>query len=243
MIRYDSAYNQKINRVVSNFNQKVRRLEKEEGRLLPSTVSVKEIKSQFMNRRDLNVYLRELERFGKKGAENIVNVGGKEHTEYEIDIFKHRLRRERERLNRDIESERLISSKYPMQHNIAVQNMMNRREKLSESWGYLINSGLSEAIGNYERRLETYDNYFNVLFQDAYQADYDEEKLQYIREKLMELSPSKFIKALENSPEIQEIFNYYHSLTRRNSNMDENEAKRVYDKLYDEIDEIVKKYK
>lgn len=243
MIRYDSAYNQKINRVVSNFNQKVRRLEKEEGRLLPSTVSVKEIKSQFMNRRDLNVYLRELERFGKKGAENIVNVGGKEHTQYEIDIFKHRLRRERERLSRDIEKERVTSSKYPMQHNIAVQNMMNRREKLTESWEYLINSGLSEAIGNYERRLETYDNYFDVLFQDAYQADYDEKKLQHIREKLMELSPSKFTRALESSPEIQEIFNYYHSMSRRNSNMEENEVKRVYDKLYDEIDEIVKKYK
>ena len=54
MIRYDQAYNQKISRVVSNFNRKVRRLEKEEAELLPSTVRVREIKDMFMNRRDLN---------------------------------------------------------------------------------------------------------------------------------------------------------------------------------------------
>lgn len=243
MIRYDKAYNQKISRVVSNFNRKVRRLEKEGGELLPSTVSVREIKAMFMNRRDLTTYLRHLQRFSKRGAENIVEVDGKRYTNYEVKEFQLALRRERRQLDKVIAEEEAVQSKYPLQHQLTLENYKMRRAKLGGSYIELIGKPIAGYLNDWARKTITYDNYLEILFQDAYLADYDQEKLDYIRSKLLELSPSKFNRALENSPEIQEIFNYYHALTRRNTLVDENEVKEVYDNLYRNIDEIVAKYK
>lgn len=243
MIRYDKAYNQKISRVVSNFNRKVRRLEKEEAELLPSTVSVREIKDMFMNRQDLNTYLRHLQRFSKRGAENIVEVGGKRYTKYEVHEFQLALRRERRRLDKLIAEQEAVQSKYPLQHQLALENYRMRRAKLGKSYTGLLEKPIAGYLNDWARKTNSYDNYLEILFQDAYLADYDQQKLDYIRSKLLELSPSKFNLALENSPEIQEIFNYYHALTRRKTEVEENEVKQVYDTLYRNIDEIVAKYK
>lgn len=260
MIRYDSSYNQEINRVVSNFNRKVRRLEREERELIPSTVRVSEIKQQFTNRRDLNVYLRELRKFSKRGAESIVEVKGKKYTKYEIELYRNRLRREKAQLDREIAAAEQIKSKYPMQHNIALENMRNRRVTLGKNWTETIGTALENQVGNYLKRLETYDNYFAVLFQDAYTMGYPDERIEYIKEKLLDLSPRQLMKLLEDSPEVQFIFDYYHSLTRQGGTFTGATAKKLkgmgikgkntearawdaFDSLYNNIDDLVGRFK
>lgn len=241
MIRYDSAYNQEINRVVSNFNRKVRRLERAGNDLLPSPVSTRTIKEQFTNRRDLNMYLRDLQRFSKRGAEDIVEIAGKSYTKYQIDIFRRNLRRERAEIRRDIQTAEQVKHQYPMQHNIYLQNLRNRKRDLSGTWIKLIGKESDVAVNRYFKRAEIYDNYLQALFQDAYIVGFDEDKLNYIKEKLLKLSPNKFIKALQDSPTIQFIFDYYHSLTRRSGLVGDN-AYNSYQKLYEEIDYIVETY-
>lgn len=241
MIRYDSAYNQEINRVVSNFNRKVRRLERAGNELLPSPVSARTIKEQFTNRRELNMYLRDLMRFSKRGAEDIVEIQGKSYTKYQIDLFRRNLRRERDEVRRDIKSAEQVKHQYPMQHNIYLQNLRNRKKSLGGSWVNLIAKESDVAVNRYFKRAEIYDNYLQILFQDAYIVGFDEEKINYIKEKLLKLSPNKFIKALQDSPTIQFIFDYYHSLTRRSGLVGDN-AYNSYQKLYEEIDHIVETY-
>lgn len=241
MIRYDSAYNQEINRVVSNFNRKVRRLEKEERQLLPSPVSVRTIKEQFTNRRELNMYLNDLRRFSIRGAEDIMEIQGKSYTKYQIDLFRRNLRRERAEIRRDIKSAESINHQYPMQHNIYLQNLRSRKKSLSMSWVNLIDRKSDAIIQRYFKRAEIYDNYLEVLFQDAYLIGFDDDKINYIKERLLKLSPNKFIKALQDSPTIQFIFDFYHSLTRK-SGVVGNNAYNSYQKLYEEIDHIVETY-
>ena len=215
MIRYDREYNQKISQVVSNFNRKVRRLEKEERRLLPTPVKVSEIKDRFTDRRELNKYLNDLRRFGKRGAEEIVEIKGKEYTRYQIDIYRLNLRREKERLNREIEKDEFADYRYPMQHNVHMQNLKNRRKKLGRHWDETIDAEYYQIVYKYLKDNETFDNYMEILFRDAYQVGFDKHKLWHIRRRLNELSPDQFIHVLETSPEIQYIFDYYHSLTRQ----------------------------
>ena len=241
MIRYDSAYNQEINRVVSNFNRKVRRLEKEEYQLLPSPVSVKTIKEQFSNRRELNMYLNDLRRFSKRGAEDVMEIQGKLYTKYQIDLFRRNLRRERDEIRRDLKAAENMKHEYPMQHNIYLQNLRSRKKSLSSSWVNLIERKSDVMIERYFRRAEIYDNYLEILFQDAYLVGFDENKINYIKERLLKLSPTKFIKALQDSPTIQFIFDFYHSLTRRTGSIGNN-AYNSYQKLYEEIDHIVETY-
>lgn len=241
MIRYDSAYNKEINRVVSNFNRKVRRLEKEERELLPSPVSVRNIKEQFTNRRELNMYLNDLRRFSIRGAEDVMEIQGKSYTKYQIDLFRRNLRRERDEIRRDIKSAEAIKHQYPMQHNIYLQNLRSRKKALSMSWVNLIEKKSDVMIQRYFKRAEIYDNYLEILFQDAYLIGFDDDKINYIKERLLKLSPNKFIKALQDSPTIQFIFDFYHSLTRK-SGVVGNNAYNSYQKLYEEIDHIVETY-
>lgn len=242
MIRYDQAYNQQIARVVSNYNRKIARLSKNGHNLLPSKVSIRDVKSQFSDRRELNKYLRDLKRFGRRGAEDIVTVNGKQFTAYDVDLFRRSLRAERSRLSKDIKRAESMNPKYPMQHNIFVQNLRAKRQRLASNWATIIvDKARDVLIEQPYKRAVIYDNYLQLLFQDAYQIDYDDEKLEYIKTKLLELKPRQFIRALEDDPNIQYIFDYYHSLTR--TSQEDPNARDVFDQLYENIDEIVAKYK
>ena len=242
MIRYDSEYNANIQRVVSNFNRKVARLNKAGNTGIPEKVSVRELKSKFVTRSELNQYLRDLKLFSKRGSENIVTIDGKDFTQYDIDLFRRRLRSERKRLTQEIQKAESYHSKYPMQHDIYTSNMKSKRTSLSGKWSDIIVTKAGEKLFDEPyRRAEIYDNYLEILFQDAYQMDYDENKINYIKQKLLELSPRKFIQALEGDPNIKYIFDYYHSLTR--TSKEDPNAKDAFDQLYNNIDAIVAQYK
>lgn len=240
MIRYDSEYNKNIERVVSNFNRKIARLQRQGYDLLPSKVSVRSLKSQYSSRGDLNIRLRELQRFSKRGAEDIVTVDGKQFTAYDVDLFKRRLRRERQNVSRELAEARTMPSQYPMQHDIYTANLEAKRLTLSKAWSSLIGSYSEKLAEQTSRQYEIYDNYFEVLFVDAYQMGYDDSKIEYMKQQLLKLKPRQFLRALESDPNIKYIFEYYHSLTRQ-SQEDPN-ARDAFDKLYENIDAIVEKY-
>ena len=242
MIRYNSTDNKNIERVVSNFNRKIARLQKSGYSQLPSKVSIRTIKSQFSTRRDLNVYLRDLQRFGRRGAEDIVTIDGKDFTKYDIDIFRRSLRREKSRLEREIAQAQTMTTQYPMQHDVYTANLKARRSALSGKWADIITTQVREKlIEEPYRHAVIYDNYLEILFQDAYQIGFEDEKIEYIKERLLKLPPRKFIRALEDDPNIQYIFDYYHSLTRT-SYMDNN-AYDAFQQIYENIDAIVEKYR
>lgn len=242
MIRYNSNDNKNIERVVSNFNRKIARLQKAGYGQLPSKVSIRTIKSQFSNRRDLNVYLRDLQRFGRRGAEDIVTIDGKDFTKYDIDIFRRSLRREKSRLEREILQAETMPTQHPLQHDVYTANLKARKGTLSAKWSDIIVSKIGEKlIDEPYQHAVIYDNYLEILFQDAYQLGFEDEKIEYIKERLLKLPPRKFIRALEDDPNIQYIFDFYHSLTRT-SYMDNN-AYDAFQQIYENIDAIVEKYK
>ena len=242
MIRYNSTDNKNIERVVSNFNRKIARLQKAGYSQLPSKVSIRTIKSQFSTRRDLNVYLRDLQRFSRRGAEDIVTIDGKDFTKYDIDVFRRSLRREKSRLEREIFQAQTMTTQYPMQHDVYTANLKAKRSALSGKWSDIIVTQVGQKLIEEQfQQSEIYDNYLEILFQDAYQMGFEDEKIEYIKERLLKLPPRKFIRALEDDPNIQYIFDYYHSLTRT-SYMDNN-AYDAFQQIYENIDAIVEKYR
>lgn len=242
MIRYDSEYNANIQRVVSNFNRKVARLNKAGVTNIPQKVSVRELKSRVANRAEMNQYLRDLQLFSKRGSENIVTIDGKEFTQYDIDLFRRRLRNERKRLTKELQKAESMESKYPLQHDIYTSTVRSRRTALSGKWADLITGSIREKlIEEPYRRAVLYNTYLEIMFQDAYQLNFPDDKIEYIKKKLLELPPRKFIQALESDPNIQYIFDYYHSLTR-SSQADPN-GRDAFEQLYENIDEIVEQYK
>ena len=100
LIRWTKDDKQELRRVVNNFNNKIRRLEKLGRSNLPQKVSYKElvglkdlqegeIDRQIYSRKELNRTLKSLQRFTKKGAEDLVTLkGGAELTKWEYGEFK-----------------------------------------------------------------------------------------------------------------------------------------------------------
>ena len=73
-IRYDEKLNKEILKTVRNFNAKVTRLEREGVALPVEKVSIREIKKDFTDRRELMSYMRELRKFSQRGVERIAYV-------------------------------------------------------------------------------------------------------------------------------------------------------------------------
>lgn len=243
MNRYNAEYNRHIERVVSNFNRKIARLQKAGRTTLPSKVSIRELKSQNLTRGEMNQRLRDLQRFGLRGSENIVTIGGNQYTRYEVDIFRRQLRRERARLTRDIQKAESTTSKYPMQHDRYTANLKAKRTTLTKNWNELINTKVGKTISEQDsKQSELYDTYLETLFQDAYQIGFEDDKIEYITKRLSKLKPRQFLRALEDDPNIQYIFDYYHALTRTSAEGDSN-AYDAFQQLYENIDAIVTKYK
>lgn len=94
-IRYDEKLNKQILKTVRNFNAKVARLEREGVSLPVTKVSVKAIKRDFTDRRELMSYMRELRKFSQRGVERIAYVDRweKEYTLYEFKVAGIRQRR------------------------------------------------------------------------------------------------------------------------------------------------------
>ena len=101
-IRYDKKLNQEINRTIKNFNQKIARLEKQDRELLPSKITKKDLKNSVYTRTELRRKLKELQRFGTRGAEDIIETrGGARLTKYDYQNIK----RENTRIKRNITRE------------------------------------------------------------------------------------------------------------------------------------------
>ena len=130
-----------------------------------------------------------------------------------------------------------------MQHDIYTANLQARRAALSANWTDLIGGKIGQRlVEEPARNTQTYDNYLQLLFEDAYQMDFPEDKINYIKDRLLRLKPRQFMRALEDDPNIQLIFEYYHSLTRTSGGM-ENNAYDAFQQLYENIDAIIEKYK
>lgn len=117
-IRYDEKLNKEILKTVRNFNAKVTRLERQGVQLPVETVSIRELKKEFTQRRELQSYLRELRKFSQRGVERIAYVDrwGKEFTVYEFKVGGIRQRRairEAERLLAEAKQEKRTEGGVP----------------------------------------------------------------------------------------------------------------------------------
>ena len=172
-IRYDKKLNEEINRTIKNFNQKIKRLEKEERKLLPSKISKKELKSSVYTRNELLRKLKELQRFSKRGAEDIITTkGGLTTTRYEIE----KLKRENARVKRNISREitRLQQQKpkvfgkiqpvtFAVMGDITYLNLVARRKALEKNINLLDKEGF-QRLKNLVEKSARNREYLNSIF-------------------------------------------------------------------------------
>lgn len=263
-IRYDSKLNSEINKIVRNFNQKVTRLEKNQQELLPTKISVRELKKSYNNRNDLKRKLRELKRFSTRGIEQVIETKqGLKISKYDLINLKKENARVKRSLTTEIKrlettSPKVLGKKQKTtfaqmgdQHYL---NLVARRKALEKEIMNLNKAELERLKNLIDKTLKNKaymnstfkENYLKMLTDLGYYFDYDNEKLQKLEDKLMDLSPDKFLKLFQEDKSIRAILDYYPVITNTLSGIDPDDlsgdVNSLYDSLIDNLDEVLRDY-
>lgn len=264
-IRYDKGLQNEIRRVVSNFNQKIARLEKlDENLHLPERTSVKRIKNEATSRRELKKMLASLQRYSKRGIEKTVTTeGGVSLSRYELEETERSLRSIKSVLTRKINKYANIrpkvfgvpqSATYSQMGSQQLANLRARRMSLDVgSLESLTKQGFKELQRKIEinirrerfrKELFMYNYEDKMLFNLGYYVGYDRDKLEYIRQKLALLDENEFMELFNTEKSIQAISEYYPESTRMYASPDNirTDVTELYDELYNNIDSIVADY-
>ena len=268
-IRYDKKLNQEINRTIKNFNQKIGRLEKQERELLPSKITKQELKNISFTRAELQRKLKELQRFSKRDAEELIETkGGVKLTRYELSNIKRENARIKRNITREINRLKLEKPKifgkiqaatFSEMGDTDYLNLVARRKALEKDINKLSReeferfTKLIEKTGKNQQYMNTVfkENYFRMLTDLAYYYGYDKKKLDEMKKKLMKLKPIDFLRLFKEDKSIRAILDYYPIVI---SNFDFNtgmyvnrtdyqeDVMNLYDALYDNLDDILKDY-
>ena len=263
-IRYDKKLNQEINRTIKNFNQKIARLEKQDRELLPSKITKKDLKSGVYTRTELRRKLKELQRFGRRGAEDIIETsGGVRLTQYNYQNIKRENARIKRNITREINRLRvnkpkifgkIQTSTFSEMGDHDYLNLVARRKALEKDINKLSRDELErftkliEKTGRNQQYMNSIfkQNYFDMLTDLGYYFDYDNDKLNILKQKLMNLKPNDFLKLFKEDKSIRAILDYYPIVTNSFNAINPDDIKEdvinLYDTLIDNIDMILQDY-
>ena len=255
-----------LTRAINNFNRKVKRLEKVDREIdIPEKESITAIKDRVTNKWELNREIDRLERFTKRNAEELIkNKSGVVMSRWEYENLQREQKRLSARLSREIERYGKITPKefgkkqaanYAQMGDEKLSNMKARQRaisskslsKISREQLKSLKSLINKTNANYRKDKEVfYNNYLDgTLLNLGYYVGYDEEKLNYIKEKLNELTPDQFIKAFNTDVSLKDIQDRY-VLSHEDGitpEILEADVTPVLDELYNNIDDIVASYK
>ena len=264
-IRYDTKLSREHAKTVRNFNAKVRRLERLERELIPSRVSVAQLKEEFTDRKDLQRRLRELQSFSKRGAEDIITTsGGVRTTRYEFKLTKERARIAKIRLTRDIRilgeaTPTVYGKKQPRKFvemgSEELSNLQAKRKSLDKDINKLSKSqyetfarrAYEEAYDrwNSERGAKFFQSYMDILDKAGYMAGVPTEVIEHIKNSMRKLTLTQFGAMMSLERAFKSIIDYYLILKVQSgvlSTDDEAELRDIFEELNSNIDEMVEQY-
>ena len=255
-----------LKRAVSNFNSKIKRLETVDREIdIPEKESISAIKDRVSSKWDLNREIDRLERFTQRNAEELIqNKSGVVLSRWEYENLQREQKRLSARLLREIERYGNITPKefgkkqsatYAQMGDEKLSNLKARQKAISSKTISKANREqlrnletlLNKTAANYRKdKTVFYNNYLDgTLLNLGYYVGYDEEKLNYIKEKLNELTPDQFIKAFNTDVSLKDIQDRY-VLSHEDGitpEILESDVVPVLDELYNNIDKIVESYK
>lgn len=268
-IRYDVKLNQEINKTIRNFNQKIARLEKaERDLLLPTKITKKQLKQSYYNRTDLRRKLQEMQRFSQRDVEQTLKTkSGVVISKYDYENLKRESKLVKSQLTREIHRLEKASPRVlgKLQDTTFAQtgdqyylNLKARRKALEKGDILSLKPEEFKRYKNLVSKTAKNKRYYNNVFKDnylqmltdlGYYYGYDKVKLAELKEKMMELDSSEFLKLFREEKSIQAITEYYPTIisnisgkkgVRINPEDLKEDISNLYDALLENIDDIIK---
>lgn len=259
-IRYDKKLNKQIDDVLRRYNNKISRLSKKGGYLLPQKVTKDDLMELSWTKRDLTRRLNNLDKFTKRGAEqSVLMPSGYAISRYELDSLKQERARVKRNLSKELKYYETVKPKkygkemattFAKMGDTSYLNLLARYkdidvnienlpiDELIEYRKLLLNVGKSRDYLAENFKL----NYLDMITDLGYYGDYDEKKLDLLKAKLMKVNPRKFYQLYINEKGIREITNYYYTKVKAKKDVTKEKITGLYDDLLDNIDTILEDY-
>lgn len=250
-------FNQNARRIVKNYNQKLSRARTRGLSYLPEKVSLRELRQQFPNRRDLEKHLKHLETFNEMGksAFDVIetNAGGK-LSRYELYYIKANLEDTKEFYDLQIaDAEKYFANDpYSIARKDYLLNLQAKRNYLSRNLMDLDQSGIRSFqkyinyANNFERlNMLGYRNFMSGITDIMNVLGYDKDTIDMLINKVSELTPAQFFKMYHENDVIDRIYDMIespeHGKTAINTN--DEDAERIINQLVENIDSLIEKAK
>ena len=257
-----------LRRAVSNFNSKIRRLEKTDRELtLPEKVNISIIKERVYDKRSLNREIDKLQTFTIRGMEEDITLdSGLKITKYEYE----NLLKEQKRLSAKLyRTQRKLEEITPTRggkelhykvKEMGREDLTNIRNKRKALGGVSLKGINKDDLKDFREllsgllRREKYDksifidNFTNQMILNlGYWAGVDENTLKNIRDNLSQLSEREFMNLYDKESYVRAIKDYYNEINKKGiteeqmmKNMDK--VKEIYEELNKAIPTIIKDY-
>ena len=262
-IRYDKDLKTQIRRLVTNYNAKIKRLQRKNAQNLPSKITTKLLKSKAKNRGDLKRMMKNLGEFTKRGAEKNIMVKGKSIPQYRY----KQAQRYRSLISRRLKArEQFVKTTHPTYEGVKekftiaeqfdeeTRNIETLRKRLLDvDYLEFTPSDMADYIAQLESNARTVNltqwqqNYADMLLDVGYVHGIEHQKLHDLREKLLDLSPSQFDKLFKTESTIKQLIYYYNQINELGvdipyTDKEHEDVISVYDSLVNNIDTILKDY-
>lgn len=251
-IRFDPAYNKEIRRVVRNFNQKRNRAIKRGFTNLPPAMSVRELKSRYTNRRDLNRDLKLIAQFNQEDAlESVETSGGVKAINWELKYVKSNINKAKQYLDREIANLSSLDVGMSVSNREILNNLIAKRSHLELEMDLLgpadyrtTKSIVYDYLNENYHRESSYRGWLNEVEIIMRHLGYDEKTIDKFFEGMDELTPNQFLTMYRQSNLVGRIYELY--LPTRGGfklSTTEDDAKELVDTFMEEKDEMIKRAK
>lgn len=265
--RINKSSESDLRRAVNNFNAKIKRLESVDREIdIPEKASIKAIKSRVTNKWELNREIDKLQRFTQRNAEELIkNKSGVVLSRWEFENLQKEQRRLNARLLRDIErygktSPKVFGKEQPATYAQmgdgkltilkAKQRAISNKKlsRINREQLKSLESMINKLNANYKstKKGTFYNNYLDgTILNLGYVINYDTQKIEYIKNKLNELTPDQFIKAFEQEESLKDLQLRYEQSKEEGMTPEilEEDVTPILDKVYENINTIVAQYK
>lgn len=222
-IRWDKKYTRQVQRIVSNFNKRLEYQESYGAQYLPEKTSMAYIRDVFTSRRDLNRYLRQLERFNAKSAQ-VVKVGyeNKKMTKWEKETLIQNRASARAKIKKAMAQTRARQGAKlrDFERGESYLTMKSELKRLGRSLSKMSARQIesNERIANKYREMAKRNrlfkkNFKEMLLKDSIQAKTNPEQTGRIMDMIEQLTPDELIDLYNDNPNIRYIVEHYHLYT------------------------------
>lgn len=250
--RFDPDFNEEIRRVVKNFNQKRLRAYKRGFSYLPDRAYVSRIKQNFDTKKEIQKYLKDLEKFNTMGdsAFDVVETAmGGRISKYNLMFIKDNLKDTKDFFDRQIEEakELFYEDQYSMARRDYLFNLQAKRQYLEQDIMNLTQSGIrtfekytKQALNNNRNMLSSYKGFLSVVENVMQMVGYDEKGIADFFGKMANLTPAQFIKMYRSNDLIGRIYELIISpkAGKARLNLDEDEARGLVDTMLRNFDKM-----